>query len=156
MSDKAIIIAVNPLSGNNGDVEAHIKHAEKVGKVFWHLVPTGDRDIPWPEANEEIRKGYFYISGTNKIKYKFLIEKVRRISEYKAEKLEDKVKDYILNSRQNRWDENANRYAVLITNIIKLENEIPLDAFQLVSTHQSVRRIMNYVIVFDEPIPRGL
>jgi hypothetical protein len=154
MSAEAIIIAVNQNYEDNGNITKHIEHAKNNDKVFWHLVPPGDRDISW--AHPDIIKGYFFISGTNKIKYSFTIENVRKISEYKTANLESKVKDYIPKSRQERWDDNANRYAVLIKNIIKLEHEIPLNGFELVSTHRSVKRIMNYVIVFDKPNIEGV
>jgi len=149
MSDKAIIIAANPNYGDGGKVNKHIEHAEINGKVFWHLVPPGDRDISW--AHPGIRKGYFYISGTDEVVYKFFIEDARRISEYKDANLEDKMKKYIPEFRENRWKENANRYALLIKNINKI-NPMRLDQFKLAATGKDVKRIMNYVIVFDKPI----
>ena len=151
MSGKAIIIAANPTFGLRGNVEEHIKHADKHGKVFWHLTPPGNRDISW--VHPDIKKGYFYISGTDEVVYKFFIEEdTRKISEYKEANLENKVKKYIPPFRQNRWDENANRYALLIKNITRIDTEIPLSEFNVVNTGASAQKVRNYIIVYDREV----
>jgi len=148
MSDKAIIIAANPKHGDGGDVEVHIRYAERYDKVFWDLTPPGQHDTEW--ANPEIRKGYFYISGTGEVKYKFLIEDARRISEFKSSNLWDNVKKYVPDFRMNGW-KNPNTgywYGLLIKNIVKIPG-ISLDKFELANSNKPVERVQNYVIVLD-------
>ncbi len=152
MSDKAIIIAANSIYGEGGNVETHKRYAENNGKVFWYLVPPGRRDIPW--ANPDIKKGYFYISGTGEVKYKFLIDDARRISDFKNSNLENKVTKYIPEFRQYTWNDPDRNYfyALLIRNISRIDPGIPLYKFRLVNTGSPAQRVMNYIIVYDRAV----
>jgi hypothetical protein len=150
MSNEAIIIAANiELHDNLGDVEEHKKLADKNGKVIWDIVPPGRRDIPW--RHSEIRIGYFYISGTNEIQYKFLIEDVKKISEFKNPKLWSSIKKFVPDFRMEYWKDSNDDYlyAFLIKNITKI-HPIPLQNFKLINTGGYAERVMNYVIVMDK------
>lgn len=152
MSKKAILISANPNYGTGGDVNKHKEHADKFGKVFWPLIPPGDRDIKW--AHDDIEKGYFYTSGTSKkIQYEFLIDNAGKISDFEFEK----HKRYLHEDREWLWKKPkyGYRYALLITNINKLTHEISLDKFTLARTNEPVKRVMNYVIVKDKLSSRG-
>lgn len=151
MSNKAIIIAANPeINDDLGNVEKHKEHAEQVGKVFWDLVPPGQREISW--KHPEIQNGYFYISGTGKIQYKFLIDKAGTVSEFKKSSLWDDEKKFIPKKiRNEQWEKYSYDYffALLIKNIVKID-PISLEEFQLVNTGESAKRVMNYIIVKDD------
>lgn len=151
MSDKAIIIAANlELHDHLGNVESHKKWANNNDKVFWFLVPPGRRKVPW-KHKVDVTKGYFYISGTREVQYKFLIEDARTISEFKKPSLLNNVEKFVPDFRMKYWDGSncGYFYALLIKNIRKI-HEIPLCEFELINPCKPVERVQNYVIVQDK------
>ncbi len=148
MSEEAIIIAANTEMRDHGNVEKHKEHADLFGKVFWNLFPPGNNKISWKHPG--IKKGYFYISGTGKIQYTFLIEKAGTVSEFKKSNL---WKDFIPEWRKEQWNVSGYDYnfALLIKNIRKI-HKIPLCEFKLINPSKSVERVQNYVIVHDKQI----
>jgi len=148
MSNKAIIIAANTeLRDYLGNVEKHKEWADlHNGKVFWNLIPPGRRHIPW--KNIDIKRGYFYISGSNEIQYKFFIERAGTISEFKKQNLWNNVKMFIPDFRVEQWTDSGYDYfyALLIRNIEKID-PIQLDNFQVINTGGYAQRVMNYIII---------
>ena len=151
--NKAIIIAANPeISNDVGNVEKHKEHAEQVGKVFWMLVPPGQRKISW--KHPEIEKGYFYISGTGTIQYTFSIAKTGTVSKFIKSSLRNDEETFIPEFRKKYWDDPEYDYffALLIENISKLDKPKPLNKFKLFDMEKSVDRVQNYVIVSDKEV----
>ena len=151
MSKRSIIIAANPYiiyaqskSNEPGDVEAHINYLQSRGKVFWDVVPPGNIDAEW--KHPDITTGYFYVSRDQKVRYKFIIEKVGRLKE-----LGNQFDQFVPPWRESYWHEEkyGNYYGFLIKAIEILPRERNLYEFTLESTGKNVKRVQNYVIVLD-------
>jgi hypothetical protein len=156
--NKAILIAANPFRDypvapdhyvrELGDVEFHRRHLDKYGGVFWDIVPMGRRDLPW--KHPEINSGYFYISKpVGKVKYWIEIEYIKRWGELDLNEVKEYIPEPRLSYLQHYWDKCKIYYAILIREIRDLKPERELSDFRLATNNESVRRVQNYVIIFD-------
>lgn len=137
-------------------VEAHIEHLRNTGRVFWNLSPGGDKSnnvTQWKYPN--INTGYFYLSTTQTIEYRFEIENnIQLIRDLDINN--QLIRSWIPYWRSGYFDRNIqnrnqifdnNGYAVLISNITRLNPVLYKEDFFLEKSHTHPKIIQNYVIV---------
>ena len=139
-------------------VDAHQRHLRDRRRVFWNLSPGGDKsnnvqNWKYPEINT----GYFYISESQTIEYRFNID--RPIELIRDLDINNQlIRSWIPDWRLGYFDRNIqnrnqvfdnNGYAVLISNIIRLNPILHKEDFYLEKSHTHPKKIRNYVIVED-------
>ena len=151
MKTRSVIIAANPYviyeacnSNELGDVEVHKRYADEVGGVFWDVIP-GNIAAKWKYP--DIDTGYFYIAVDQVIRYRFDIERIGNIREFRGE-----IERFVPPCRRTYWhDRQCEHYfAFLIKKIYPLVQIRELSDFVLHGSQKSVARVQNYAIVMHE------
>ncbi|VVB88135.1 Uncharacterised protein [uncultured archaeon] len=136
-------------------IDAHQNFINNNDSVFWNLSPGGDKSnnvTQWKYP--DIDTGYFYMSTTQMIEYEFNIEYIKMIRDLDVNNPE--IRNLIPNWRLGYFDRNIqnnnqvfdnNGYAILITEINRLNPVLSKDDFYLESSHTHPKTIYNYIIV---------